>query len=291
MFGGAVAFCSCFAATGLVGHIEQGFPGRFNAQVANLRQPNGYHTRTCFLMKDQTAKTWEARRCTFGSDGSDQSIKVLLWGDSHAAHLVPGLSELGEREGFSLVEATFAGCPPVLGYQEYDNPNCAGFNERVASYVRDARPNAILLSARWNAFRNPYYLRQLLESTIRSVRLTGASVGLVGESPSFAAPVPEISFWLRHRGLPSTRFPASESFRDDETLRALSVKLGVPFTSPRRELCDDRDCSIEEDGALLFWDESHLTEFGSLYLVRQMSDFVHATLGGAARDKVSLNPT
>ncbi len=211
-----------------------------------------------------------------------------LVGDSHAAHLAPGLTALGERDGFSLVEATFAGCPPVLLYREYDNPNCAGFNERIASYVKDARPDVILLSARWNAFRNPYYLRQLLENTIQSVRLTGASVGLVGESPSFAAPVPEISFWLRHRGLPSTRFPASESFRDDETLHSLSVKLGMPFTSPRRALCDDRDCSIEEDGALLFWDESHLTEFGSLYLVRQMSDFVRATLGGVARDRISL---
>jgi hypothetical protein len=100
----------------------------------------------------------------------------------------------------------------------------------------------------------------------------------VGDSPSFAAPVPDIAFMLEQRGLPPDRYTPSDSFRADEAIERLSMRMGFAYFPTRSELCPDSSCLLSKDHSLLYWDQSHLTAFGSIYLLKNMTEFFHRHL-------------
>jgi hypothetical protein len=261
---------------GLAGHLADGFLGRLGQPAPQGNPRAAYHSGTCFLQKKQDAGGWQAARCTFSPAEGGTGPRVLLWGDSHAAHLTPGLRALQREQPFVLTAASFAGCPPLPGYDERENPGCSPFNDAVLAYVARHRPDVVLLSARWNAFRDLRVLQHHMDETIRLLRAQGVKPVLIGESPSFAAPAPDIVYLLQRRGQPSDRFAPSESFRADEMIERLSRRLGVPYISPRRRLCQANACRLHVDGRLLYWDESHFTEFGSAHVARDLSGLLRA---------------
>jgi peptidoglycan/LPS O-acetylase OafA/YrhL len=278
IFAGSGAVSAAVIAIGFAGHVENGFPQRFARSMVQLEERDAYNPRTCFLEMKQTFGDWNPERCTFPAQGEERGPKVLLWGDSHAAHLVPGLLELQRETRFTLIEAAFAGCPPIVGYEENDNPNCRTFNDGIADFIKTERPDVVMLSARWNAFRDPYFLERILEETIEAVRRENVVPIVVGDSPSFAAPVPDIAFMLEQRGLPPDRYTPSDSFRADEAIERLSMRMGFAYFPTRSELCPDSSCLLSKDHSLLYWDQSHLTAFGSIYLLKNMTEFFHRHL-------------
>lgn len=82
---------------------------------------------------------------------------VLLIGDSHAGHLVPGLSQLLAPQGIALDVATLAGCPPLFGaVRYYDAANrsreqrrCAVHDGHKLTLATDQRYDAVILAGRW----------------------------------------------------------------------------------------------------------------------------------------------
>ncbi|WP_366417662.1 SGNH hydrolase domain-containing protein [Parvibaculum sp.] len=61
-------------------------------------------------------------------------------------------------------------------------------------------------------------------------------------------------------------------------MEAVAKKLGAAYYSPRKEVCHEGACRIRQDGNVLYRDESHLTGFGGIYLVNQMSGFLRQIL-------------
>lgn len=269
----AVASASLGAA-GLAGHLSDGFPGRLGRPAPQGNHRAAYNSGICFLQKKQEAGQWQAARCTFSPAEGEPGPRVLLWGDSHAAHLTPGLRALQREQPFVLTEAAFAGCPPLAGYDKRENPGCRPFNDAVLAHVARQKPDIVLVSARWNALEDLRVLQRHLEETIRLLRAQGVKPVLIGESPSFAAPAPDIVYMLQRRGRPSDVFAPSESFRADEAIERLARKQGVAYLSPRRRLCREDGCRLHVDGRLLYWDVSHFTEFGSGYVARDLSGFL-----------------
>ncbi|HEU0299578.1 MAG TPA: acyltransferase family protein [Longimicrobium sp.] len=280
LFTRAAAVSAGLVTVGLAGHLAGGFPQRFGQPAPQPDHRAAYNPGTCFLQKKQAAGHWRAARCTFAPPGAGTGPRVLLWGDSHAAHLTPGLLSIQAERPFVLTEAAFAGCPPLAGYGERENPRCRPFNDAVLAYVTRERPDIVLLSARWNAFRDPRVLQGHLEETIRLLQARGVRPVLIGESPSFAAPAPDIAYILQRRGRSPESFAPSGSFRVDEAMERLSRRLGVDYLSPRRRLCWETTCRLQVDGRLLYWDESHFTAFGSRYVALALSGFLG---GGGCR--------
>ncbi len=269
LFAMTAAACLSFSAIGMALHLGSGFPARFGVATAVIEAHN-YNDGTCFLGKGQPASSWEPERCTFTSAAKPSQMsgtpKVLLWGDSHAAHFAPGLLRLRQQQGFGLTQASYASCPPLIGYDEPDNPQCRLFNETILRYALDQRPDRVLLSARWNSFKDPSRLLPPLRSTIDRLRARGIAVILVGESPSFAARVPDLVTLRQHDDQGATRFRSSDPFTMDVALASLSQDLDIPFYSPRSTTCDAQNiCVVREAGQLLYWDESHFTDTGSDY--------------------------
>ena len=60
---------------------------------------------------------------------------AILWGDSHAMHLYPGLRPTLEKEGYALGVLTASACAPIIGYQTAVRPKCTSFNEHALEAI------------------------------------------------------------------------------------------------------------------------------------------------------------
>jgi hypothetical protein len=231
-----------------------------------VRRAELYRDRRCFLDGDQdeTAFTPECVVEVQSHPGSG----TLLWGDSHAAHLAPGIRARGSRAAFAQLSAT--SCPPILGYSARGRPNCARINQWVAEWVRENRPATVLVAASWPSYDG----YQSVAGTIRTLKALGTPrVVLIGPVISFRERVAAVL--ARQSGdervperIPSTRL---ERLRQvDSELRALAAGAGAEYVSPLDLVCDERGCLVAPGGKaseILVFDQSHLTPAGSKYLV------------------------
>ena len=53
-------------------------------------------------------------------------------------------------------------------------------------------------------------------------------------------------------------------------IEAIGERAGVTVLAPRDVLCDDQTCTTEEDGAILYVDNGHLTHEGARYVVERL---------------------
>ena len=121
LFGGAGAMALA-ALVGATGVLLHGIPGRLSGPVQQAQiDPDTWMTGVCFLLDDQDYRAWNADRCRRTSGYGENA---LLWGDSFAAHYVPGLIANADNLTANVFQYTAAGCPPVLSYYSYARPNC-----------------------------------------------------------------------------------------------------------------------------------------------------------------------
>lgn len=259
-----------FMGIGLVGRVADGFPARYPVADQVAEDPASYHRRVCFLEDSQSFADWSEQRCTFAATKSP-APKVLLWGDSYAAHLTPGFLALQKDQDFALVEMTMTGCPPVSGYDEPGRANCRGFSTGALGWIGANKPDLLVVSARWNRYRNFGVVEARLRETLEQLARSGQKIVIVGESPFYDDPVPQIRAVLAQRGLNADRFAPSNAFSADAPLRRLAADIGAEFYAPRGALCRDDRCAIALDGELVHWDQGHLTEIGSTAVVRGMA--------------------
>ena len=102
--------------------------------------------------------------------------QYLLLGDSHAAHLYPGL--LTVYPEINLLQASGAGCKPFLGMAERDTGICgqlSGFLYR--QWLPSHHIDAVLLATRWVVADLPE-----LRSTITWFQQRGIAVFVLGPS-------------------------------------------------------------------------------------------------------------
>jgi hypothetical protein len=142
---------------------------------------------------------------------------MLVWGDSYAMHLVPGISENWEPQG--IAQATKSQCGPLMGIaphtlavQGHSNTadhtwgvGCIRFNQSVLAYLRDTKsihtvvlssPLSQYLDARLHAHliqkgdvyqavpMQPAAVYAGLRSTVDAIQQLGKRVVLVAPPPS-----------------------------------------------------------------------------------------------------------
>jgi peptidoglycan/LPS O-acetylase OafA/YrhL len=147
---------------------------------------------------------------------SKPSPQVLVWGDSYAMHLVPGMAQELSTQG--VLQATMSGCGPVLGIAPRRKVNgdldsrdqawaerCIAFNQSVLDFLgTTATINTVVLSSPFSAyFDDKAYDHVLVEGqsyklqavsaiaplaglrrTVEKIRASGKKVVLVAPPPS-----------------------------------------------------------------------------------------------------------
>ncbi|ANL26681.1 acyltransferase 3 family protein [Rhizobium phaseoli] len=260
-----------------------GLPGRFPAVVQDLadyRYPqyeDQYRVSTCFLRPDQGPGDF-ANAC---AKDLDLSRGILLWGDSHAAHLYSGLMKIAEPNGIPVAQLNSASCPPVLGFNSSGRPNCPALTEFGISEIARTKPAVVIISADWPKYAmNPAYSR--LEETINRARTIGAGrVLLIGPVPNWRPSLPKILLDA-YLSDPSHKVPyrLNSGLNDDirkvdNDLRKRAEMLHIEYFSAFDAFCNLEGCLTRlGDGHddLIAWDYGHLTLAGSIYLMNAILD-------------------
>ena len=268
-----VAPLAAAGAAGLAVFLAGGLPGRLPVELQQLSTvafdyKHAYRESHCFLQPWQGARAFRAD-CVDGGEGK----LLLLWGDSHAAHLYPGLRAAAGERRFRLAQLTASACPPLLDYRSSERPKCHEINQAALAKARALRPETVVLSAQWEKYRSLEGLR----GTVAALRQAGvAKIVVVGPSPNWPHGLAQALFReVKREGL--DRFPtrvkhelSDAPARADRRLRPLAHELGVTYIAPLDVLCNRDGCLARvEDRAdqLAFWDPSHFTTVGSTWFV------------------------
>ena len=257
------------ATLGVIGVQAGGFPFRSPSLQADASRSEGdWKQHICFLDSRDDLRNWSLDACTrAGSIGP----KVLLWGDSFAAHYVPGFMALKNGLAVQVVQYTYAGCPPLLDYESLARPNCHEFNAEALPLMLKAGIGIAILSARWEL----HHRKGLgsLRKTVDALRKAGISVYVVGQSPEFAMDVRLLAY---RSGVEGTRQvlawkPAVDPHLNDE-VRALALE--ATFVDPMTLLCDAGLCPYRTARDFLYSDFGHLSQYGASLAVERLFPFL-----------------
>lgn len=233
------------------------------------QRPDLYRDRRCGLEADQDEAQF-APEC-FPRAGTPAGAATLLWGDSHALHLAPGLRARGD--GGTLAQLTATSCPPILGYTARGRPHCASINRFAFEWVKSHRPGTVVLAASWPSYDGYAAVARTLRE-LEALKIP--HVVLVGPFPSYPERVSDL---LQREGAGTSlleRLPNSRLDRlrgVDAVLRSLATAAGAEYRSPLQLLCGERDCLVAPGGSVasvLVFDQSHLTLAGSGYVVDRL---------------------
>ncbi|MFW2831114.1 acyltransferase family protein [Sphingomonas sp. ID0503] len=194
---------------------------------------------------------------------------VLLLGDSHSAHLWPGLSQ---HPRFEVLQANMIGCRPIL--VERERLNCEAFErDMLLRWAPAHKPAAVILAGSWRL-----HDMAALERTLSDPRIRALNPILVGPIPRYTAQLPRLLVYSqlgREQAAPA-RNHVSESFETDAAEREIARRHDVPYVSLVRLLCPKGgDCrTLVGPGVPLQYDTSHLTAPGSILIAATLAPII-----------------
>jgi hypothetical protein len=279
-----------FLLLGGIGQLTAGRYGRsasgvdVDALEARLRINFG-------LSEDCEGRFTLSRECRAGDPP-----EVLVWGDSFAMHVVPGL--LASAPGLKLVQMTVSACGPLLGVGpviEKDliatPESCIDSNDRVIAWLRQNRSvKTAVLSTSFRQYAQEGAKVQLRDGRVvkgRTVALqaldeTLAALDGLGVKALFIAPTPQNGENLGRCLARATQFGHSLSLCDFNEAKALSQQASifrmakeaaarVPVIWPHEAICGDGICRASIGDVWIYRDAQHLSYEGSAYLGKKQN--------------------
>jgi hypothetical protein len=254
--------------------LPRRFPSSINALVKfGYQHAEAWRERTCFLMPDQGPAAL-APECI--ETAPTEGPMIVLWGDSHAAHLYPGLKRLQQTMPFRIAQITGSDCPPMLDIETPEHPFCQDVNRMVLEKIGDWNPDIVLLAAQWRVYDLSY-----LERTVEALRqATPSRLLLAGQVPHWNNSLSRILFNYARQNpgeaVPRrTTFGLVEYFGEFEAeVRERTESLDVEYVSTIDAMCNADGCLTlvgDRPDALTAMDDAHLTGTGSEYLVASIA--------------------
>ncbi len=274
--GPLAATMALLIVAGISVHRTDGFARRFSPPMVAILEVDyqrvgvdSYREGTCFLRREQSASSFA--NCTAHA-AVPRAPSIVLWGDSHAAHLYPGLQDAIGRTT-ELTQFTAASCPPIMGYTSKGWRHCKEINDYVMAYCVKEHPDRVILAAAWT-----HYDWKTLESTIQQLKQAGVrQIDLVGPVPLWTDRLPSVLFKYSVQHPEESSVPKRMSFgllpnleQLDRSMREFAERQGITYLSPYQILCDAEGCLTmvgETPDSVLMWDDSHLTVAGSRFVV------------------------
>jgi peptidoglycan/LPS O-acetylase OafA/YrhL len=225
-----------------------------------------YREGSCFLIPE---KSHDA----FATECAGARPRIVLWGDSHAAHLWPGLK--AATQSGEAAQWTASGCPPLIGEAFAKRPHCRAINDWVLHRLLETKPPVLILAGAWVKHDEATIRRGLTETLSR----LGADptwrprIVLVGSVPAWRKPLPKLLASDFLGGDERQRSPNDldpDMARRDALIRELAAGR-AEFFSPIAVACNDGGCLryLEKDGVRLpfAFDYGHLIEESSVMVV------------------------
>jgi peptidoglycan/LPS O-acetylase OafA/YrhL len=265
-----------------------GLPNRFKGVINKIASYTydyrvDYREGKCFLRADQPVSAYV--QCVETPTAETKHL-ILLWGDSHAAHLYPGLrSTLGPQ--YRIAEFTSHACAPFLHYDLENHKNCRPANDYILEWALHNRPDVILLAASWVAWMGGD-LNKELSSTVEALKRLPNSprIVVVGPVPVWSAPLPRILLTNARLNPSQTEIPERlslgydpDSYKAEKIVLEESKLLQVEYVSILDILCNEEKKCLTHTGpdiaSLTAFDEAHLTRAGSAYVAARVLEYLH----------------
>lgn len=256
-----------------------GLPGRFSAtavrvasylDLAHSDVDSRYRTGKCFLTSGNTLNNLDRETCLREVSGESN---VLVFGDSHAAHLNYGLTRVFPGENF--LQATAASCAPIEmnSLRKMQPPaECAALvNFVLHNYLPKSHIDMVILGGHWSE-------RDLggLGSTIEAFRRQGVTPILMGPAIEYDAALPRLLAFSIQRADPL--FAQRHRLQATHDLDLKMAKLAtdtwhVKYFSYFDALCGRGACQeYAGPGIPVEEDQAHLTGAGSLLVAQKLKD-------------------
>jgi peptidoglycan/LPS O-acetylase OafA/YrhL len=281
---------------GLSGRLIQkghGFPSRFPSNIQSIVKfpytysyAKSYRLGVCFV--DAKKQGVEAFSDECLEPARTPAKKIFLWGDSHAAHLYPGLSHFEKQESFRVIQFNASGCPPVIDAEIVKRPQCKAINRKVLQLIKDIMPDLVILAGAWTDDPEAWNHADLnsLSETIGMLHSIGIKeIILFGPVPAWpiSAPKSLIKFSQRNNWQdPPDRLPsgfATETRQMDATMAAIAEKQRISYISPYHTFCNADGCLAKIAGVPTAVDCCHLTDVGSIFLIKANLAKILSALG------------
>ncbi len=253
--------------------------GHYGAEASRIADYSGsylypalYRDGTCFLRPEQSFADLDRGQC-FKVDPA--RTNVLLWGDSMAAHYLPGLTDLAPRASFNLLQATASLCPPLFDVDMMERPHCRDFNDRVGALMQANRGLVVLLSADWPSYDTRFGTEtfvRALRATVKRLNDAGVRTIVLGPPIRWRQPLPALLADRIERNtgpIDGAELVFEPQFAADRRLRA--ALPGIPYISILDAACPSQRCPVFAGNVPLSLDRNHLTKEGSILVVQAIA--------------------
>ena len=274
-----------FFVFGLFGRFTDGFKNRFsdNEQrllfsidsdnVNKIMRDQGLNQ--CFSFSENLSDLLVKKCISF--DASQK--RVIIFGDSHAAHLSSGVRSYFPKLGYTINQLTMPGCSFIFPATNYGK--CLDlYNVLNNKLVPTLTKNDILvISINWRYGYQPNSEREFkshIQKAFTVFRGSLAKIIIVGAPPCYRHAPQSIS--VRNGSFKDNNIylePEKYIFMNsiNKILGEQSKIYGFEFIDPTISMCNDllnKNCFVKKNGRFLYLDHGHLSEEGSLQVIGQL---------------------
>jgi peptidoglycan/LPS O-acetylase OafA/YrhL len=290
----AVGLVGLMFAVGLVGFVtyrNDGLAGReFPSEVAaHLGSVADYKTTMkiyglgeCFIDYEQTVDVLVANKC---GQPSGTGRRLIVFGDSEAAHLMGGVRKVYAGAGFDIEQWTGTSCRPFDSFMPNPVGRCADVSRRFVTSVLPTLKagDVLIVGSSWISSFNAQtgdVLMKSLDGLFDALSKTPATVIVFGNTPHFyehpvSSIARKISISRDMRYLKAVDYQPSNKIIED-----LASKRGVLYFNPSSGLCKPEnplECIAYDGKSLTFFDRGHMSEAGSERVLQKFSKDVDIT--------------
>jgi len=260
---------------GIVGQQDGGLEFRYSPQEQALLKSSDFRysmvpsgLRKCFIDYDQKVDVLFSNNCVPNSGGR----RVIVFGDSEAAHLMTGVKTIFTSRGYEVGEWAATGCRPFSYAQ--NSQRCINF---IKSFWGNASKilqsdDIIIVGANWSSSLDDLGEQDFLTAirdAFENLSHAKAKVLIVGDVPNFPFNPPR---YIVQTGQAANEEvivepqPDSVGSKSNFLVKAEAQRLHFGFVDPSPSLCQfgsSITCAIKIAKGVVYFDENHLSSLGS----------------------------
>ena len=256
-----------------------GLPKRFPPVVAKLDQALHMTLPLAPLRPNEVRR---GRLSVIGDKRAAGAGSLLLWGDSHAAAVLPAMDAFCIAHGIKGRASLYPSRAPLLDYSHDPRPavkaQAAAYNREVLEFVRREKIGTVVLVDYWtrDVEADPIALDAAIGRTIAGLRDAGARVYVMLQVPMYDVPVPKAMAYEAIFGRPPQpwRLTPDEHRKRRAGMYAMADKYAAAdcvFIDPMPWfLGDDGTLRVGDAGRPYYLDAHHLTPFGAREILGPM---------------------
>ena len=209
----------------------------------------------------------ELADCRYGVVGA--ATRIVLYGDSHAAHWFPALEAIATARGAELVVMTKGGCP-TAAVQIPTNTlarTCPQWRDRAMARIAELQPDMVVVTA-WAGYPNSDdEWRAGLQETLTRITPHTRDLVVLGDNPNASAvPATCLSEHLTDATQCVNRRDRAAHPGRVAVEQEVATANGGRFIDTTDWLCTAEACPVILGDILLYRDVTHLTTTGAAWL-------------------------